>query len=117
MLNMKLTIAQIAGFVSEWQKLRLSDEDLSALEQILMENPNAGKIIAGTGGIRKIRFAPPSWNTGKSGATRVCYVIFAAVEAAYLLTLFAKNEKSNLSASEKAMYRRWMKMMNDQIAG
>ncbi|HZK80778.1 MAG TPA: type II toxin-antitoxin system RelE/ParE family toxin [Humisphaera sp.] len=113
---MKLTIVQVSAFVSEWRKLRLTDADLSALEQIIMDNPQAGSVMAGTGGIRKIRFAPPSWNTGKSGATRVCYVVFGGLGAAYLLTLFAKNEKSNLSAEEKAMYRKWMKMMKDRLA-
>jgi hypothetical protein len=109
---MKLTIVQIAAFVSEWRKLRLTDADLSALEQIIMDNPQAGSVMAGTGGIRKIRFE----NTGKSGATRVCYVVFGGLDAAYLLTLFAKNEKSNLSNDEKAMYRKWMKMMKDRLA-
>jgi hypothetical protein len=73
-------------------------------------------MMAGTGGVRQLRFAPPSWNTGKRGATRVCYVVFAAIETAYLLTLFAKNEKSNLSAEEKSMYKKWMTMMKDRLA-
>jgi hypothetical protein len=67
--------------------------------------------MRGTGGIRKLRFAPPSWNRGKSGAARVCYAVFSRIETVYLLTLFAKNEKANLSDTEKATLRTWMKEM------
>lgn len=41
--------------------------DLQALERILIANPDAGDVIPGTGGLRKLRFAPPSWHTGKRG--------------------------------------------------
>jgi hypothetical protein len=57
---MKLTIAQVSAFVAEWRKLRLTDEDLAALEKMIMDHPDAGAVMAGTGGIRKLRFAPPS---------------------------------------------------------
>jgi hypothetical protein len=105
---MKLTLIQVATFSAKFKKLRLTDEDLQALEQQIMENPEAGDVVVGTGGMRKIRFAPPSWNTGKSGATRVCYALFATIDTVYLLTLFAKNEQGNLTADEKAAIKAWM---------
>ena len=61
--------------------------------------------MAGTGGVRKIRFAPPSWNMGKSGTTRVCYALFVNIDTVYLLTMFGKNQKANLTADEKASIR------------
>lgn len=69
-----------------------------------MEKPDGGAAMSGTGGIRKLRFAPPSMNTGKSGATRVCYAIIFA-DICYLFTIFAKNEMPNLSAADKAALR------------
>lgn len=91
----------MSGFVAAWRRLGLTDEDLQALERQIMENPGSGKVMSGTGGIRKVRFAPPSMHTGKSGATRVCYaVVFDDV--CYLFTIFAKNEMPNLSAADKA---------------
>jgi hypothetical protein len=66
---MQLTIVQLAAFVSDWKRLGLDDEDLQALENIFRRSPEAGTVIPGTGGFRKVRFAPPSWHTGKSGAT------------------------------------------------
>ena len=70
---MRFSFAQVVVFVARWRKLRLTDEDLQALERQIAADPDAGDVMRGTGGVRKLRFAPPSWNTGKSGAARVCY--------------------------------------------
>jgi hypothetical protein len=72
----KLTLAQTTTFASLWKHWRLSDDDLRALERMLMENPLSGKVMSRTGGVRKTRFAPPSRGSGKSGAYRVCYLYF-----------------------------------------
>lgn len=101
----KLTFGQVAGFVAEWKRLRLTDEDLQALETLIMRRPEAGVVIRGAGGLRKIRFAPPSWHRGKSGAARVCYVVFAEVDQCYFIALFAKNEQANLTAAQKTQAR------------
>ena len=103
---MKLTFGQVASFIAGWKRLRLTDEDLQALEQLIMERPEAGVVMQGTGGLRKIRFAPPSWHTGKSGATRVCYVLFAELDYCCLIALFAKNEQSSLDAAQRAQVRK-----------
>ena len=47
----------------------------------------------------------------KQGATRVCYALIAHLQAAYLLTMFQKNEKPNLSAEDKSTLSKWMRMM------
>jgi hypothetical protein len=60
-----LTFIQTAGFVAEFRRLRLTDDDLRALEQMLIADPAAGKFMARTGGVRKIRFAAPSRGSGK----------------------------------------------------
>lgn len=97
----KLTFAQVAPFVADWKRLGLSDEDLQALEALLMLDPTAGPVMAGTGGLRKIRFSPPSWRTGKSGAARVCYALVPQHFLVYLVVMFGKNEKGNLSKAER----------------
>jgi hypothetical protein len=70
----KLTLAQTASFVSLWRRWRLNDDDLRALERQLMDNPTAGAVMRNTGGVRKMRFAPPSRSAGKSGGFRACYL-------------------------------------------
>lgn len=62
---------QTSPFVADAERLGLDDEDMQALERLLIERPDRGAVVAGTGGVRKVRFAPPSWHTGKSGAARV----------------------------------------------
>jgi hypothetical protein len=101
-----LTFGYPGVFVADWKRLRLDDEDLRVLELEIMDNPVAGRVIPGAGGLRKIRFAPRSWGRGKSGSVRVCYVYFFAHESAYMLAAYAKNEKENITPAQKAAYRR-----------
>lgn len=56
--------------------------------------------MAGTGGVRKIRFAHQT-GKGKSGASRVVYLVIDEFGYIHLLDIFEKNEKSNLSQGEK----------------
>jgi hypothetical protein len=96
-----MVLTQTSGFAADWRRLGLGDEDLRALESAVMQRPERGSVMRGTGGLRKVRFAPPSWHTGKSGAVRVCYAWFPSHARVYFVALFAKNEKANLSAAER----------------
>jgi hypothetical protein len=57
--------------------------------------------MSGTGGLRKLRFAPPSWHIGKSGATRVGYAHFPEHDAVFLIVIYSKGEKDNLSQDQR----------------
>ncbi len=100
-----MTFIQTPLFVAEFRRQRLRDDDLRALERILMENPGAGKVMARTAGVRKARFAPPSRGSGKSGAFRVCYVWFQRHATIALFLLYAKNEQSTLRADDEKICR------------
>ena len=52
-------------FDKRWERLKLSDTDLRELEQLLLEDPERGDTETGTGGIKKMRFAPSRSNQGK----------------------------------------------------
>ena len=99
---MHLSFVYLPAFVARWKEARLSDDDLRALERQLLEKPGAGALMGGTGGLRKMRFSPPSRHGGKSGAFRVCYVLFSVAGWAVLFTMFAKSDQQNLTAAEKA---------------
>jgi len=86
-------------FDRQWQKMGLGDNDLHRLQETLLKNPNAGDVIQGTKGLRKIRIAFEG--QGKSGSGRVVYVDFAFYEKIYLITAYPKNEKDNLSKAER----------------
>ena len=85
--------------------MKLTDEDLAALESAIADAPD-NPPVRGTGGLRKIRFAPHSSSGGKSGGARACYVHFADHGLVYLCAVFAKNDKVNLTAAEREAYRK-----------
>lgn len=61
-----LHFIELSQFSRRWEQLGLDDEeDLAALQVAIMSNPKVGAVIKDTGGLRKLRFAPPRWNTGK----------------------------------------------------
>lgn len=95
---MTRTFIQTEEFAKNWEKLGFTDDDLRKLELEIMKNPMAGDIISGTGGLRKLRF--PIHNKGKRGSVRVCYVDFLLCETIYLITVYAKSNKENLSLRE-----------------
>ena len=65
----------------------------------LAARPKAGVLIEGTGGVRKLRWARDG--RGKSGGVRVVYYFHSKAMPLYLLTMFAKNERANLSKAER----------------
>jgi hypothetical protein len=73
----------------------LSDDEYQALQVYLMEHPNAGNIIRGSGGVRKVRWA--IGNKGKSGGIRVIYYWKNYTDETWMLTLYAKNEKESIA--------------------
>ena len=76
----------------------LSEEERRDLINFLAYNPDAGDILRGTGGIRKIRWAREG--EGKSGGIRVVYFFHSLDTPLFALSAFAKNEKTNLTQAE-----------------
>ena len=60
--------------------------------------------MAGTGGVRKVRFADSRDNRGKSGSYRACYFYLTDDGRVYMISLFGKNEKSNIDAHDKKVF-------------
>lgn len=78
----------------------MSKSEVEELVWFLMENPTAGDEISGTGGCRKVRWA--GRGKGKSGGYRTITFYSGESMPVFLLTVFGKGEKSNLTAGEKA---------------
>jgi hypothetical protein len=113
---------ELDEFRDDWRRLGLDVErDLWALQVLIMSDPDGPPVIRGTGGLRKIRFAPERWNVGKSGAVRVCYVYFPEHWTVLLVMAYGKNEKDDLSRDEKEgirtyidQVRRWFAKRDSQ---
>src|SRR5437868_6488745 len=69
---------QLDPFPASWRRLALGDEELRELEWEILGAPGGAPVVAGTAGLRKIRFSPRSWRRGKSGSIRVYYALFPA---------------------------------------
>jgi hypothetical protein len=81
------------------ENMGLADAELRQLEIEILKNPRLNPVIQGTGRLRKVRFAVDG--RGKSGSVRVLYVDFEDVKLIYLIGVFLKNEKNNLTAAER----------------
>ncbi|HOT30042.1 MAG TPA: type II toxin-antitoxin system RelE/ParE family toxin [Candidatus Ozemobacteraceae bacterium] len=73
-----------------------SDEEYSALQWLLLAQPDAGDLIPGSGGLRKLRWAAPG--RGKSSGYRVIYYWRDHKRQIWLLTIYAKSEATNIPA-------------------
>jgi hypothetical protein len=82
----------------------MSDTEREELVTFVGANPEAGEIIPGTGGVRKIRWGLAG--RGKRGGARVIYYYHDERFPVFLLAAYAKNEKSNLSMAERNAMRR-----------
>ncbi len=82
----------------------MTDEQLGKLQILLCDNPEFGKLIKGSGGIRKIRWAAKG--RGKSGGVRILYYWAASREKILFLDVYAKNEKESLSEIEIRLLRK-----------
>jgi hypothetical protein len=81
--------------------MRLNDEDLLALQVSIMLNPTGHSVVKGTGGLRKLRFAPARWQTGKSGAARIGYAYLKEYGTVLLVIAYGKSDKDDLTRFEK----------------
>jgi mRNA-degrading endonuclease RelE of RelBE toxin-antitoxin system len=86
------------SFFTKNLKSYLSDEEFSALQIYLTEHPEAGAVIKGSGGARKVRWGAKG--RGKSGGVRVIYYWITSDEQILLLTVYDKSERDDLSAAE-----------------
>jgi hypothetical protein len=74
----------------------LTDDEYLGLQMFLLERPDAGQIVRGTGGVRKLRWAMTG--RGKSGGLRVIYYWRVSNDEIWLLTMYSKNERENISS-------------------
>ena len=101
-----ITVAETEPFQKQANQL-LSDGEKSDLIAYLSENPQSGVLIQNTGGIRKLRWARSGG--GKSGGVRVIYYFHSDMMPLYLLAVFGKNEKANISMKEKRVLSKLVK--------
>ena len=88
----------------------LNEEEFRALQLFLADSPEAGPVIKGSGGLRKVRWS--AHGKGKSGGVRIIYYWQVTEDQIYLLTLYAKNEFSDLTPDQVAALRKLVEAWN-----
>jgi hypothetical protein len=93
--------APFTRYVTEY----LADDEYRALQNRLASNPELGNLMPGTGGFRKLRWRDPRRGKGRRGGLRVIYYFFPTDQQVWLMTLYDKDEASDLTAGEKKALR------------
>lgn len=81
----------------------LGDDDYAALQEYLCEHPEAGDLVRGSGGVRKVRWARPG--SGKSGGVRVCYYVRTRAGQILMLVIYAKSVRAAIPGHVLAQLR------------
>ncbi len=89
----------------------LEDDSYRELQAFLADRPDAGAIIRGTGGLRKVRWAASGH--GKRGGVRIIYYWRVVNDQILLMTLYAKNEVADLGEKEKSALKEMLKRWNN----
>lgn len=94
------TVAYTAGFLTQAKADGMTEAEMEAMERMLAANPEAGELIVGSGGCRKVRIAGKG--RGKSGGYRVVTFFAHAGLPVYLVAMLSKGSRENFSAVEVA---------------
>lgn len=97
-----ITVVETPEFIRRSEAL-FGDAERLRIVDVLSIDPEAGDLIRGTGGLRKLRWASSS--RGKRGGARIITYFHDRSMPLFLITVFAKNEKSDLSAADRELYR------------
>jgi mRNA-degrading endonuclease RelE of RelBE toxin-antitoxin system len=93
-----MTVVETAPFIRQAAKL-WTEDDRNAFVDFIAANPDAGDVIPDTGGLRKVRWGRTG--TGKRGGVRIIYFYHDDTMPLYLLLVYAKAERENLTRDEK----------------
>lgn len=105
---MKALFVELPAF-AKYRADYLDDEGFRGLQQSMLKHPEAGDVIEGTGGLRKLRHGDPRRGKGKRGGLRVIYYWWDGGRQFWLFTLYDKDEMEDLSADEKKLLKAMLK--------
>ena len=103
-----MTVVETERFLKDMKPL-IGDAQRADLVAFIGANPEAGKIMPETGGVRKLRWALPGG--GKRGGARVIYYYHSARIPVFLLAAYAKNAKENLTRAERIAMKRLVSVL------
>jgi hypothetical protein len=103
-----VTVVEMPEFITRAGK-RMTGDDREKLIDYLARNPEAGDVIIGMGGVRKLRWRLQG--RGKRGGARVIYFFHDVDMPVYLMSVYAKNERPDLSPRERKEFRQTAELL------
>ena len=97
-----VTVVETSEFQKQAKALFSSDE-IETLKTFIAYNPTAGVVMRGTGGVRKLRWA--MGGRGKRGGARVIYYFHSAALPAFLVTVYAKSQRKDLTQADRNSFK------------
>lgn len=111
-IQIKLFTKTLDGLI---KKRQLLEDDFDEFKKELVKNPELGDLVPGGGGVRKTRLK--SATGGKSGGFRVCHYHLVTKDRIFLLLMYAKNVKEDLTMEEKKTLKKIVKMLKEASNG
>lgn len=106
-----MKFVRTSRYAKDLRRIRASDIQADAIEREIAENPEAGDVIPGLRGLRKLRFR--LGNRGKRGGGRAIYYLVLAEDTVILLTAYAKNEQTDLTPAQRKAILAVMEALDD----
>jgi len=105
------TVVEMPEFIRQEKKLSMSDDERESIIDDIADNPDLGNEISGTGGMRKIRIAAKG--KGKSGGYRVIIFFTGADIPVFLVTVYVKSQKENITDKERNTMKELARVLTD----
>lgn len=105
---MKASFVELPAF-TRYRADYFDDESFRDLQEVMMKAPEAGDVIEGTGGLRKLRHGDPRRGKGKRGGLRVIYYWWDGGAQFWLFTVYDKDELTDLNSDEKKVLKGMLK--------
>lgn len=105
-------VVETKAYIMAAKGAGMSEEEMQAVVDAVAADPEGGAVMRGCGGARKFRYAKPG--KGKSGSYRIVTYFGGETIPVFLITVFGKGEKSNLSDAEKNQVAKLTKRLRDE---
>ena len=112
--EVKATVIETLGYLARSARL-LSDTERDQVRSHLAGNPEAGDMIPGSGGLRKMRWTQESRGKGKRGGVRVIHFYALSAGTVYLIDIYSKDEKEDLSNADKKALRAILEIIKESV--
>lgn len=107
------TVIETESYLRDAKAAKMSAEEMTSAVDLVSADPEVGDVMQGTGGVRKVRLA--GRGKGKSGGNRIVYFFGGGDIPIFMLTVFGKGEKANLTQGERNALRQMTKILKESL--